>query len=137
MPVLLRVLEYYDGILILTTNRMKSFDIAVQSRIHIAIKYEELTQEQQINIYRAFLEQLQEKKLVDDINDLIKWIQSTGRKLNFNGRQIRNVVSTALGLAMADGQKLNRKHLDRVAEQTKLFKQDLKSQEEIFKRITR
>lgn len=31
--VLLRVLEYYDGILILTTNRMKSFDIAVQSRI--------------------------------------------------------------------------------------------------------
>ena len=31
--VLLRVLEYYDGILILTTNRMKSFDVAVQSRI--------------------------------------------------------------------------------------------------------
>jgi hypothetical protein len=31
--VLLRVLEYYDGILILTTNRMRSFDIAVQSRI--------------------------------------------------------------------------------------------------------
>ena len=33
MPVLLRVLEYYDGILILTTNRMRSLDIAVQSRI--------------------------------------------------------------------------------------------------------
>jgi hypothetical protein len=33
VSVLLRVLEYYDGILILTTNRMRSFDIAVQSRI--------------------------------------------------------------------------------------------------------
>lgn len=31
--VLLRVLEYYEGILILTTNRMRSLDIAVQSRI--------------------------------------------------------------------------------------------------------
>lgn len=27
------MLEYYDGILILTTTRMKTFDIAVQSRI--------------------------------------------------------------------------------------------------------
>ncbi|KAF2236692.1 P-loop containing nucleoside triphosphate hydrolase protein [Viridothelium virens] len=36
---LLRVLEYYEGILILTTNRLRSFDIAVQSRIHLAIKY--------------------------------------------------------------------------------------------------
>jgi hypothetical protein len=33
LVVLLRVLEYYDGILILTTNRMRSLDIAVQSRI--------------------------------------------------------------------------------------------------------
>ena len=31
--VLLRVLEYYNGILIMTTNRLKSMDIAVQSRI--------------------------------------------------------------------------------------------------------
>lgn len=31
--VLLRVLEYYEGILILTTNRLRTLDIAVQSRI--------------------------------------------------------------------------------------------------------
>jgi len=37
VSVLLRVLEYYDGILILTTNRMRSFDIAVQSRIRKSI----------------------------------------------------------------------------------------------------
>jgi hypothetical protein len=33
VSVLLRVLEYYNGILFLTTNRLMSFDIAVQSRI--------------------------------------------------------------------------------------------------------
>ncbi|KAF2688250.1 P-loop containing nucleoside triphosphate hydrolase protein [Lentithecium fluviatile CBS 122367] len=140
VSVLLRVLEYYDGILILTTNRMKSFDIAVQSRIHIAIKYEELTQEQQIRIFDSFLDQLNEKKLVQNIGDLKKWVQGPGRKLQFNGRQIRNVVSTSLGIAMMDPDgdgRVGRIHLDRVAEQTKLFKQDLKSQEEIFKRITR
>lgn len=73
----------------------------------------------------------------------MKWVNSAGRKLHFNGRQIRNVVSTALGIAMMEDDqdggngKLQRKHLDRVAEQTKQFKQDLKSQEEIFKRNTR
>jgi len=46
VSVLLRVLEYYDGILILTTNRMRSLDIAVQSRIHLAIKFTELTPDQ-------------------------------------------------------------------------------------------
>ncbi|KAJ4301552.1 hypothetical protein N0V90_003645 [Kalmusia sp. IMI 367209] len=108
----------------------------------IAIKYEELTQEQQMAIFQSFLEQLRDKKLVEDFSDLMRWVSGPGRKLQFNGRQIRNVVSTALGIAMMDtenggNRKLNRGHLDRVAEQTKLFKQDLKSQEEIFKRITR
>lgn len=37
VSVLLRVLEYYEGILFLTTNRLKSFDIAVQSRIRTFI----------------------------------------------------------------------------------------------------
>lgn len=36
LQVLLRVLEYYEGILILTTNRMRTFDIAVQSRIRMS-----------------------------------------------------------------------------------------------------
>ncbi|KAF2645288.1 P-loop containing nucleoside triphosphate hydrolase protein [Massarina eburnea CBS 473.64] len=141
VSVLLRVLEYYDGILILTTNRMKSFDVAVQSRIHIAIKYEDLSPEQQIAIFRSFLQQLQEKKLVHDYNDLDKWVRDYGRKFQFNGRQIRNVIGTAMGLAMMDEEhpdgKLRRVHLSRVAEQTKTFKLDLKSQEDMFKRATR
>ncbi|KAF1956039.1 P-loop containing nucleoside triphosphate hydrolase protein [Byssothecium circinans] len=164
VSVLLRVLEYYDGILILTTNRMKSFDIAVQSRIHIAIKYEELTAEQQSCIWESFLTQLHDKKLVDDFSDLMRWVNAYGRKQRFNGRQIRNVVSTAMGIAMMENEpggtdddddhdddghgngrfgnnrgngKLKRMHIERVAKQTKDFKQDLKAQEDIYNKITR
>ncbi|KAH7398262.1 P-loop containing nucleoside triphosphate hydrolase protein [Pyrenochaeta sp. MPI-SDFR-AT-0127] len=139
VSVLLRVLEYYDGILILTTNRMKSFDIAVQSRIHIAIKYDELDSDQQYEIFKSFLDQLRRKKLTDNYDDLISWVKKDGKKFQFNGRQIRNVVSTAMGIALVDegGGKLKREHLVRVAQQTKEFKQDLKSQEEIFKAKTK
>ncbi|KAI4671512.1 uncharacterized protein J4E78_000008 [Alternaria triticimaculans] len=138
VSVLLRVLEYYDGILILTTNRMRSFDIAVQSRIHIAIKYEELMQSQQIAIFESFLVQLQGKKLVHNFDDLMRWVEKDSRKLGFNGRQIRNVVSTAMGIALVDkenGGKLKREHLMRVAEQTKQFKTDLIAEEEMYKRL--
>ena len=54
--VLLRVLEYYDGILILTTNRLKTFDIAVQSRVNFAIKYKDLDDKQKKAIYKTFIE---------------------------------------------------------------------------------
>ncbi|KAH7117900.1 aaa family ATPase [Dendryphion nanum] len=123
VSVLLRVLEFYEGILILTTNRMRSFDIAVQSRIHIAIKYEELFQRQKLNIFTSFLDQLE------------AWVKKDGGKLPFNGRQIRNVVSTALGVALKDGSngRVKREHLVTIAEHTKTFKQDLSSQEAIYK----
>jgi hypothetical protein len=43
VSVFLRVLEYYQGILFLTTNRVNTFDEAFQSRIHMGIRYEELS----------------------------------------------------------------------------------------------
>ncbi|KAJ6114474.1 hypothetical protein N7486_000252 [Penicillium sp. IBT 16267x] len=39
VTVFLRNLEYYEGILFLTTNRATDFDDAVLSRIHLKIKY--------------------------------------------------------------------------------------------------
>ncbi|KAI1357507.1 hypothetical protein F5Y08DRAFT_324151 [Xylaria arbuscula] len=133
VSVLLRVLEYYNGILILTTNRMRSLDIAVQSRIHLAIKFTELQSDQKIAIYNSFLEQLDNKGLVDDLDDLQKWARKEGKRYKFNGRQIRNVLSTALGLARAEGKRLRREDLISVAQQTEEFKQDLHEQEAIYK----
>jgi hypothetical protein len=42
VSVFLRLTEYYQGILFLTTNRVATFDEAFQSRIHMGIRYENL-----------------------------------------------------------------------------------------------
>ena len=40
VSVFLRTLEYYSGILFMTTNRVRTFDDAFKSRIHVPLKYE-------------------------------------------------------------------------------------------------
>jgi hypothetical protein len=98
----------------------------------LAIKYEELSPEQKINIFMSFLEQLANKHLVADFEDIKKWVNKDGKKFAFNGRQIRNVVSTALGIALMEEGKVTSSHLVRVAVQTNNFKADLKTQEGIY-----
>lgn len=42
VSIFLRLLEYYKGILFLTTNRVDNIDAAFESRIHLSLQYEEL-----------------------------------------------------------------------------------------------
>lgn len=44
VSVFLRHLEYFQGIMFLTTNRVTTFDDAFQSRIHFSIKFGSLSQ---------------------------------------------------------------------------------------------
>jgi len=53
--VFLRKLEYYEGILFLTTNRIAQFDEAILSRIHLLLRYEALTQVARRQVWRNFL----------------------------------------------------------------------------------
>ncbi|KAG9230858.1 AAA family ATPase [Amylocarpus encephaloides] len=103
VSVFLRVLEYYQGILFLTTNQIAQFDVAVQSRIHIALKYEALNEAQTTAIFMQFIRQLDAKKKVQSISKIETWMKSEliRRKTSFDGRQIRNIVSCAMSLAAA------------------------------------
>ena len=47
-------MEYYEGILILTTNRIKTFDLAAQSRVHLAIRYQDLSIKDRQKIFTKF-----------------------------------------------------------------------------------
>ena len=127
MTVLLRVLEYYDGILILTTNRLRSFDIAVQSRVNLAIKYNCLSDEQKKAIYRNFVNQLNGDN-TDDKEDLLQFVEDTEDESPFrllNGRQIRNVLFSAASLAQAEPDKrLRREHIEKILKETIKFQQD-------------
>jgi hypothetical protein len=86
LAVLLRVLEYYEGIMILTTNRITSLDIAVQSRIHLAIQYQDLTRDQKCNIFESFLKQL-EPDDISDSEDIMQYVREYGCEEDLNGRQ--------------------------------------------------
>merc|ERR1711939_202393 len=55
VSIFLRVLEYYEGIMFLTTNRVNTFDTAFQSRIHISLNYPDLSLDSRKAIWTNFL----------------------------------------------------------------------------------
>ncbi|KAK1986902.1 hypothetical protein LZ30DRAFT_704174 [Colletotrichum cereale] len=89
----LRALEYYKGILFLTTNRVGTFDEAFISRIHIQIYYPPFREEERHKVWNSFFEKLEEDRettmrIMQSTKD---YIQSEDlRNLEWNGREIRN-----------------------------------------------
>lgn len=132
VSVLLRVLEYYEGILILTTNRINSFDVAVQSRVHLAVKYQNFNETQISEIYTIFLKQIRDDDNIANWDNILSWIKMESRSSKFNGRQIRNIVSAALGLARAERKKLNSDHLDQIVRKTTEFHEELAEQRKAY-----
>jgi len=56
VSVVLRMVEYFRGVLFLTTNRVTSFDPAFQTRITVALRYEALTEEDREQIWRNLIQ---------------------------------------------------------------------------------
>lgn len=105
--VFLRALQYYEGIMILTTNRVGSFDSAFKSRIHLAIKYPFLSQDSRRKLWQTFLEEaVTQSHLGKRTNSEPELM--TDENLNqlaeheLNGREIKNIVRTAYVLAGKD-----------------------------------
>jgi AAA+ superfamily predicted ATPase len=112
VSIFLRELEYFDGILFMTTNRPGDLDEAFQSRIHISIGLNALNIEERRKVWAVFIKEMtlsekEKRALLDYVTK-----NFDGDKLN--GRQIRNAVRTALALAQLKGEKLGSDHLERV-----------------------
>lgn len=58
VSIFLRLLEYFQGILFLTTNRVETFDDAFQSRIHVALRYGDLSAKAKRSVWKMFLERV-------------------------------------------------------------------------------
>ncbi|KAI0816925.1 P-loop containing nucleoside triphosphate hydrolase protein [Trametes gibbosa] len=106
VAVFLRHIEYYRGILFLTTNRITTFDEAFLSRIHVALHYTDLDVATKVQIWRAFLRKagVADGKLSDELVMRLA-------KREVNGRQIKNACSTASSLARSRGVELGYEHL--------------------------
>jgi ATPase family associated with various cellular activities (AAA) len=86
VSIFLRLLEYFQGILFLTTNRVETFDDAFQSRIHIALRYGDLTTKAKRSIWKMFLEKVKSIDGVETSTFTDKDLDALARH-NLNGRQ--------------------------------------------------
>ncbi|KAL8795190.1 MAG: hypothetical protein Q9195_002345 [Heterodermia aff. obscurata] len=137
VSIFLRALEYYQGLLFLTTNRVGTFDDAFVSRIHVAIHYPDFTNEKRCQIWDIFFNKLEREK------ENIKFTQRTVdyakeskeiQSLKWNGREIRNAFSTAVALAEFENERddkrrviFHARHLEQVVKMSKAFQDYLKS----------
>jgi hypothetical protein len=141
------MLEYYNGILFLTTNRPGVLDEAVKSRVHLNLHYNFLVEEQVVAIFKLNVVRLREieeqaakapghTKLFIDEADIISfasdhWRNHTDGIGRWNGRQIRNAFLIAASLAHYEGdmgerpeglqKQLTSKHFKKVEETTRRY----------------
>jgi SpoVK/Ycf46/Vps4 family AAA+-type ATPase len=126
VSVFLRSLEYYEGILILTTNRVGTFDEAFKSRIQLALQYDNLEEHQRKQIWRNFIGRLRnlgEEESID-FDDIVLHMGDLA-KYSMNGRQIRNSITTARQLAKFKDKKMTYTHLKRAITVAEKFDQYL------------
>ena len=116
--VMLRLLEYYSGILFLTTNRVESLDPAFQSRVQCALRYDALNEESRARIWRDVLLHMGSEEGLDN-NSNIDIVSLS--KYELNGRQIKNCLQLANALAKHEGCKIEQRHLDTTVEITMAF----------------
>ena len=97
--VFLRMIEYYEGLLFLTTNRIESFDRAFKSRIHLAIHFPKLDRSSRRQLLTMFLT----RAVANDTSELLnESIIDDFAKEDLNGRQIKNIVKVAKSLSVKD-----------------------------------
>jgi SpoVK/Ycf46/Vps4 family AAA+-type ATPase len=86
--------EYYEGVLFLTTNRIKNIDEAFHSRIHVTVNYPALSIDSRRHIWTTFLGK-DHPMTGAELDKLAK--------VQLNGRQIKNILKTAQMLARSEG----------------------------------
>lgn len=92
--VFLRELEYFQGIIFLTTNLYSTIDVAFRSRVNIHLLFSPLPFASRLMVWQKFLSRLPPSPTGDlaaklsstDLEELAKW--------ELNGREIKNAIKT-------------------------------------------
>jgi AAA+ superfamily predicted ATPase len=90
VSIFLRELEYFKGIIFLTTNLYSTIDVAFRSRVNIHLVFSPLSFSSRLLLWDKFLARLptdvQAKLGEGEIEELAKW--------KLNGREIKNAIKT-------------------------------------------
>jgi hypothetical protein len=103
-PVFLRELEYFKGIIFLTTNLYSTIDAAFRSRVNIHLVFQSLPFTSRLLLWQKFLSRLpgpevQAKVSKKDMDELAKW--------ELNGREIKNAIKTVRTWCVCKGFEMN------------------------------
>ena len=105
VSVMLKMIEYFQGTLFLTTNRVTAFDPAFQTRITAALRYEALDEAGRTKVWKNLIET---SGLAEDL----KCARQGGdvdpealAKYPLNGRVIKNALRLSLALVMSEARE--------------------------------
>ncbi len=115
--IFLRELEYYRGVLFLTTNRASNLDPAILSRVSLGIRYEALNEEDRLKVWKTLTRAALSGAEVDFRLDEFA-------QLPLNGRQIKNALRQAITLGKSQNEGLTRDNLHLSTSMTVRFMQD-------------
>ncbi|KAF2729989.1 hypothetical protein EJ04DRAFT_446105 [Polyplosphaeria fusca] len=150
VSIFLRALDYFQGILFLTTNRVGHFDEAFMARIHVSIGYERLDDSARFQIWDNLFRKLKDDREQGGLEikydyDAKEYVKRSNDVLDlkWNGREIRNAFQTAVALAVFDAKLSNERdanakaipelrdtHLKQVVSMSSAFKDYMKSTHE-------
>lgn len=121
--MLLRRLEYFEGIIFLTTNRVQTIDTAFKSRIHLSLTYPAFSPEARSGLWKTFI-----LKAMDDCHP--RWLSTKLlnriSKEEVNGREIKNVIRVAHALAVSDERPMEANDILQGLRSLKDFERDFK-----------
>jgi SpoVK/Ycf46/Vps4 family AAA+-type ATPase len=125
VAVFLRQLEYFSGIVFLTTNRISSLDEAMESRIHLSISFGP----PDVEVRRRIWQQILDSVPPDETELVGKSPAQHLMQYDLNGRQISNALNTAKTLARFEKSKLKLSHVETVLKVRQSFRLRLTSDE--------
>lgn len=117
VAVFLRLLEYYNGILFLTTNRGDNFDPAVISRITLALHFRAPDDAGRSTIWTNLLANAGIKVSEKELRTLAG--------LQVNGREIKNAINSSRALAAGDGIEVNYQHIREIIDASTRFAEEV------------
>ncbi|KAK3302765.1 P-loop containing nucleoside triphosphate hydrolase protein [Chaetomium strumarium] len=114
VSIFLTKLEYYQGILFLTTNRFSRIDHAFQSRVDLFLPYHDLDAATRTQVWHNFLEHFGG---ADKFDVTPRDVADRFAALPLNGREIKNLLKSAqLLTARREGGKVKAETLALLAE---------------------
>jgi AAA+ superfamily predicted ATPase len=112
VAVFLRQLEYFQGIIFLTSNRVSVFDPAIKSRIHLALQYASPGTAVRRVLWQKHLSNVPAEEIDVSMEEALDAVEDT----KMNGREISNSINTARTLAKSEGSKLKLEYLQTIVQ---------------------